>query len=153
MPDLFISAITISRKIFQPYLRTAFCAAALLLPLSLSAGTDAGGISGKILDPRGVPVAGVHLKLLNSAATVIREAKTDEEGSFILGDIDPGEYQLTAEEPTFVSLIFDVSVARGQQKQMTLQFLQLASLSQAITVVASAPSFAHSRSCPKHRHP
>jgi hypothetical protein len=140
VPDLFISAITICRKIFQPYLRTAFCAAGLLLPLSLSASTDAGGISGKILDPRGVPVAGVHLKLLNSAATVIREAKSDEEGSFILGDIDPGEYQLTAEEPTFVSLIFDVSVARGQQKQVTLQFLQLASVSQAITVVASAPS-------------
>jgi Carboxypeptidase regulatory-like domain len=140
VPDLFISAITISRKIFRPYLRTAFCVAGLLLPLSLSASTNAGRISGKILDPRGVPVAGAHLKLLNSAATVIREAKSDEEGSFILGDIDPGEYQLTAEEPTFVSMTSDVSVARGQQEQVILQFRQLVSVSQAITVVASAPS-------------
>ena len=140
MPDLFISAMTISRKIFQPYLRTAFCVAALLLPLSLSASTKTGRVSGKILDPRGGPVAGVHLKLRNSAAAVIREAKSDEQGSFILGDIDPGEYQLTAEEPTFVSVILDVSVAPGQQKQVTLQFRQLSSVSQAITVVASVPS-------------
>jgi len=140
VPDLFISAITISRKIVQPYLRTTFCVAGLLLPLSLSASTNAGRVSGKILDPRGVPVTGAHLKLLNSAATVIREAKSDEQGSFILGDIDPGEYQLTAEEPTFVSVTSEVSVARGQQEQVILQFLQLVSVSQAITVVASAPS-------------
>jgi hypothetical protein len=152
VPDLFISAMTISRKIFQPYLRTAFFVAGLLLPLSLSASTNAGRVSGKILDPRGVPVAGAHLKLLNSAATLIREAKSDEEGSFILGDIDPGEYQLTAEEPTFVSLIFDVSVARGQQKQATLQFRQLASVSQAITVVATAPSLLTPDPA-QHRHP
>ena len=140
MPTLFISAITISSKVLQRYLRTAFCVAGLLLPLSLMASTNAGRVSRKILDPRGVPVAGAHLKLLNSAASVIREAKSDEEGSFILGDIDPGEYQLTAEEPTFVSVNLDVSVDGGQQRQVTLQFLQLVSVSQAITVVASAPS-------------
>lgn len=140
VPNLFTSAITISRKIFQTYLRTVFCVAGLLLPLSLSASTNAGRVSGKILDPRGVPVAGAHLKLLNSAAALIREAKSDEQGSFILEDIEPGEYQLTAEEPTFVSVVLDVLVSGGQQKQVTLQFRQLASVSQTITVVASAPS-------------
>ena len=85
-------------------------------------------------------MAGAHLKLANSAGAVIREAKSDEQGSFILGDIDPGEYQLTAEKATFVSVTLDVSVALGQQKQVNLQFGQLASVSQAITVVASAPS-------------
>ena len=140
MPTLFISAITISSKMLQPYLRTAFCVAGLLLPLSLWASTNPGRVSGKVLDPRGVPVAGAHLKLLNSAATVICEAKSNEQGSFILGDVEPGEYQLTAEEPTFVSVTSEVSVARGQQEQVTLQFLQLVSVSQALTVVASAPS-------------
>lgn len=112
----------------------------LLLPLSVSANTDAGEVSGQVLDPRGVPVAEAHLKLLNSAAAAIREAETDEQGSFSLGDIDPGEYQLRAEEPTFVSVTLDVSVSRGQQKHVTLQFRQLVSLSQVITVVASSPS-------------
>jgi len=77
---------------------------------------------------------------VNSAAAVIREAKSDERGSFIFGDIDPGEYQLRAEEPTFVAVTLDIPISRGQQKQVTLQFRQLVSVSQAITVVASAPS-------------
>jgi len=138
--DFFLSAITTCRQVFNPQLRTSCCVLCFLLPFSLAAGTTAGRVSGKILDPRGVPVAGAHLKLLNSAAAVVREAKSDEQGGFILGDLDEGEYQLRAEEPTFVSVILDVSVFGGQQKHLTLQFRQLASVSQAITVVASAPS-------------
>ena len=99
-----------------------------------------GRVAGEILDPGGAPVSGVRLRLVNSAGTVIREAKSDEKGRFILGDIDQGEYQLRAEEPTFVSTIVDVSVVLGQQTRVTLQFRQLASVSQAITVVASVPS-------------
>ena len=37
-------------------------------------------------------------------------------------------------------MTLDVSVPRGRQKQVTLQFRQLVSVSQSITVVASAPS-------------
>jgi hypothetical protein len=121
-------------------LRTSFFVVCFLFPLSLSASANAGRVSGQILDPRGVPVAGAHLKLLNSSAAVIREAKSDEDGSFIFGDVDPSEYELRAEEPTFVSVTLDVSVSSGQQRRVTLQFRQLASVSQAITVVASAPS-------------
>src|SRR5271167_1113073 len=97
-------------------------------------------VSGRILDPHGVPLAGARLKLLNSAGRVICEAKSDEQGNFILDGVEPGEYQLTAEGPTLVSVTFDVSISRGQQKQVTLQFRQLISVSQSITVVASAPS-------------
>jgi hypothetical protein len=41
-------------------------------------------VSGKIVDPRGAPVTGARPKLLNSAAVVIREAKSDEQGGFSL---------------------------------------------------------------------
>ena len=58
--------------------------------LHLSATPHVGRVAGQILDPSGAPVAGARLKLLNSAATVIREAKSDEQGTFILSDIDPG---------------------------------------------------------------
>lgn len=58
---------------------------------------------------------------------MIGEAKSDAEGNFILGDIEPGEYQLTAEEISFAPVISDVLVVNGQQKQLTLQFRQVAS--------------------------
>jgi hypothetical protein len=137
--NLFISVITTCRQIVNSYLGTSFFVVSVLLPLSLSASTN-GRISGKTLDPRGVPVIGAHLKLLNSSGAVVGEGNTDAQGSFSLGDVDPGEYRLTAEEPTFVSMTLDISVFRGQQKLVTLQFRQLASVSQAITVAASFPS-------------
>jgi hypothetical protein len=119
-----------------------FLVAVLLLPYcwNLSATTDAGTVSGKVLDPRGTPVAAAHLKLLNSTGTLIRETTSDEQGSFVLSDIGPGVYQLTAQQPAFVSLTSYVSVISGQSKQVTLQFQQLVSVLQAITVVDTAPS-------------
>jgi len=123
-------------------LRVAFSLAVLLFLCcwTLSATTDAGRVSGKILDPRGVPVVGARLKLLNLAGVVIREAISDEQGSFILGEVNPGEYRLKAEDPSFVAVNLDVAVTRGQQKQVTLLFRQLVSVTQAISVVASVPS-------------
>ena len=127
-------------KLFQPRRRIAFFVGALLLPLSLAATTNASRASGKILDPSGAPVAGAHLELVNSAGAVTREAKSKEQGDFIFDGVESGEYQLRAEEQALVSVTLDVSISRGQQKQVTLQFRQLISVSQSITVVASAPS-------------
>jgi Carboxypeptidase regulatory-like domain len=123
-------------------LSTALTVVCLLLsfPPHLSASPDTGRISGKILDPHGAPVTGALMKLINSASALIRQVKSDDQGNFILDSVEPGEYELKAEEPTFVSVTLDVSVAFGQQQKVTLQFRQLVSVSQAITVVASAPS-------------
>jgi hypothetical protein len=122
--------------------RTALIVVCLLLSFSLhsSATLDKGQVSGKILDPHGAPVARARVTLVSPGGAVIREAKCDEGGNFILDNVEPGEYQLRAEAPNFVSVTLDVSVDSGQQKQVTLQFRQLVSVSQAITVVASAPS-------------
>jgi Carboxypeptidase regulatory-like domain len=101
---------------------------------------EPGRISGRILDPQGAPVAGAHLKLSNSAGSLVRESSSDPQGNFTLENIDAGEYQLTAESDAFVPVVVNVSLAGGQQKEISVQFQQLASVLQAITVVASAPS-------------
>jgi hypothetical protein len=108
--------------------------------LNLAAASDSGRISGKILDPQGVAVAEAHLRLIDSAGSLVRETSSDTQGNFTLEDIHGGEYQLRGESDAFVSVTVDVSLAAGQQKEINLQFQQLVSVSQAITVVASAPS-------------
>jgi hypothetical protein len=116
-----------------------FCCV-LLFCLNLRARSDKGRISGKILDRQGVAVAGARLKLLNSASALIREAKSDQQGYFALDNIEPGEYQLKAKSASLVSVVQDVSVTVGQQKEINLQFRQLGSVLQSITVVASSRS-------------
>src|SRR5271170_2850629 len=97
-------------------------------------------IHGRIIDPQGTAVAQSHLKLRNSAGTVIANTRSDAQGSFNFRDVNPGVYQLIAEAPSFLTVIADVSVASGRQSEITLQFLQIASVSQQVTVIATAPS-------------
>ena len=122
-------------------------AAFVLFTLSLSAEPLGTTVSGKILDPKGVPVAAVQLKLINAAGTVVREALTDAEGAFILDGIDPGQYQLSASSPSFVSVVVTVSVAAHEGNDLVVQFQQLVAFEQSVTVVDSLPP----RSLPIHR--
>lgn len=108
--------------------------------MSVLPATGTAEISGKVLDPKGAAVAGAIIKLVNSAGTAIRQAASDDKGNFQLEGIDPGEYQITAESPGFVTRNFGVSIAFGERQDINLQFRQIVSALQSITVVASAPS-------------
>ena len=69
---------------FTVYLRTAFSVACLLSLFCLNRQQLRVGVSGRILDPRGVPVAGAHLKVVTTAGVVIGEAESDPQGRFVL---------------------------------------------------------------------
>jgi hypothetical protein len=114
----------------------------MLLALSspASAQTESGQISGRVLDPQGIPVAAAHVKLVNSAGSLVREAISDAQGTFLLKGIDAGQYQLHAESVSFVSIVVSVPLAATQAKEIDIRFKLLASILQAITVVTSAPS-------------
>ncbi len=128
------------------FLRCASQAAIHLLALictfaaTLTASSQEGRITGKITDPQNVVVAGALSKLVNAAGMVISEQRSDAQGKFDFQAILPGAYQITAEHPGFVTVIADVSVAAGQTSEITLQFTQVVSVQQSITVVASSPS-------------
>ncbi len=96
-------------------------------------------VAGRVLDPRGAPVAGAEVKLQNAAGVSVRETTSDIQGNFILQAVPSGDYQLTAEAPSFVTVITNISVGSAQNR-IELQFQQLVSVQQSITVVASAPS-------------
>jgi len=97
-------------------------------------------VAGRVLDPQGAPVAGAQVKLKNAEGVVIRETTSDAQGNFILPAIPADEYQLTAEAASFVTVITDVPLGSCQQLAVELQFHQLTSVQQSVTVVASAPS-------------
>ncbi len=110
------------------------CRAALADP-------DMGRLTGKVVDPEGVAVAGAHLKLANRAGKVIRETASDQHGAFDFGEIAPGTYVVTAEISSFAPDSSSVTVLKSAQAEVKLQFQRIASLRQAVTVVgSSAPS-------------
>ncbi|MGA7556876.1 MAG: TonB-dependent receptor, partial [Candidatus Acidiferrales bacterium] len=128
-------------KFFSRASRAAFH----LLALTLACGATLtanpqGRIAGKVTDPQNVIVAGALSKLVNAAGVVISEQRSDAQGKVDFQAIAPGEYQVSAEHPGFVKVIVDVSVAAGQTSEITIQFTQVVSVLQSITVVASSPS-------------
>lgn len=101
---------------------------------------ETGAIHGQVVDPQNAIVAAAKVKLINAAGTKVAEVESDAEGSFGFGSVDPGVYELTAESPAFVRVTQSVSVASGQRQEITIQFQQIVSSEQQVTVVASAPS-------------
>jgi hypothetical protein len=134
--------MSVSVKRIEHYLRNAsfLVCCILLFCFNLKGSTETGRILARIIDPQGAPVVEAHAKLVNAAGTVIREARSDPQGNFVFDNVDPGEYQLKAEAAPFVTVLSDVSVASGQETNTTLQFKQLVSVLQSITVVVSSPS-------------
>jgi hypothetical protein len=112
----------------------------LLLLFYSSVVANAEALHGRITDPQGVPVNRAHLILLNSAGTQIAETISNAQGSFTLQNLDAGVYQLTASAPSFLTVVADVSVAVGREAEISVQFQQIASVSQQVTVIASEPS-------------
>ena len=112
----------------------------ILLFGATSTAAPTGTVTGQILDPQGAYVVGAKIKLLNAAGTNVGETLSDEEGTFVLLGVDPGVYQLTAESPSLVTVVVAVAVAGGQQQKLTVQFQQLVSAQQQVTVVASVPA-------------
>ena len=121
------------------HLATCVLVVLLLIVGTLSA-SETSRITGRVLDPKGATVAGAQVTLTNAAGATIRQSKSDEQGNFVLDGIDPGQYQLTASATSFLTVVSNVSVAGGQPSTIDLQFQQIASSIQAVTVVASEPS-------------
>src|SRR5580698_3211129 len=102
----------------------------LLAASSGFADAKPGTINGRVADPQGATVAGAKIKLLNAAGTKVAAAFSDGNGAFGFSVVDPGVYQVVAESSAFVSVTADVSVASGQQQEITLRFQQIVSAAQ-----------------------
>ncbi len=97
-------------------------------------------LTGRVLDPQGVPVAGVNVQLVNAGGQQVKQATTDTNGQFALRGIEPGQYQLIAQSPSFVTTNLSVPIGPGQPVPATIQFKQIISDQQFVSVVATAQS-------------
>jgi hypothetical protein len=114
--------------------------AAFLLFVCMVASAGTATIDGHVIDPQGSVLSGVVIKAINPAGSEIGKTVSDAQGGFQLSDIDAGVYMVTAESPSFVTVVEGVSLASGERRKVTLQFQQIVSDQQQVTVVASVPA-------------
>jgi hypothetical protein len=110
---------------------------ACLAPSALHAQSQ---LFGTVLDPNSSPVAGARLQLLDEASKPIATTISDSQGHFVFPEIQPGPYKLSASASPFSSVTMTFTLAPNEQKSLTLQFTQLVSVFQSITILANSPS-------------
>ncbi|MBL8229213.1 MAG: TonB-dependent receptor [Bryobacterales bacterium] len=96
-------------------------------------------LSGLVADEQGAAIANAKVSLRNSGTGATREAITDSGGAFLIGQLTPGDYQLTAEMAGFRRYVRNgVTLQVGQRARVDVQ-LTLGTVSEAIEVTAEPP--------------
>jgi len=122
-------------------LKLLFYAASLLLLLaSLStarAQSNTGTILGTVQDPSGAVIPGADITVTNLGTGHIRKAQSDASGVFTIPNLQVGHYSITITHPGFAAVqIADTELQVAQQAEIN-PVMQLASVGQQVTVIAS----------------
>ncbi|HYM11099.1 MAG TPA: carboxypeptidase regulatory-like domain-containing protein [Bryobacterales bacterium] len=79
----------------------AVFSALLLFAAVAGAQAPVGSISGQVTDPSGAAITGANLKATSVASGGVREAKSNDEGFYLIPTLLPAEYKVSIEYPGF----------------------------------------------------
>jgi hypothetical protein len=108
----------------------------------LLAAQDSAVLTGVAEDPRGAPVPGVTVRIVEAHNNLSRSATSDETGAYLFDALPPGDYVLTADKEGFSKLTLEhiALTARGR-RSVRLQ-LSLASITNSVTVEGTVEGIA-----------
>ena len=92
------------------------------------------GLAGILTDPQGALVPDATISLLRRADNSRRETKSNNQGRYTFSALDAGEYRVTAEAPGFPVFARTLLVGLDQVASLDVQFSQIASQNQSVTV-------------------
>lgn len=97
------------------------------------------GVSGQVTDPQGATVSYALVVVRDVSKSTVCQTATDTAGHFLCAWMGSGEFSVTVTAPKFDPVTVKIRVKAGTRVTLDLQIRALASQSQGITVVATAP--------------
>ena len=96
-------------------------------------------LSGVIVDETGAVLPGTQLTVTNTATGLKRSLETDERGWFVVPQLAPGPYEVTATQPGFETLVRrGITLAVSQEANLTLS-MKVGAVTQQVEVTGEAP--------------
>ncbi len=96
-------------------------------------------LDGTVKDPSGAVIPTATVIAQNAETNQIRSVSTSREGQYVLPNLPPGIYQITAEAPGFARLRRDgIELMVGQKATLNLP-LQIAAIKAELSVTAATP--------------
>ena len=109
---------------------------AITLAANLLAADPAATISGRVTDPQRATVSHAQVKVVDPGNSTVCHATADAQGYFFCPLTGIGQFSVIAGAPEFDPVAKTVRVAAGAHVEVDLQFRELASQRQVITVTA-----------------
>src|SRR5215831_18029462 len=94
------------RLLSQVYLLAVLAAAVQLFTVIGLAQSTFGQFVGTVRDPSGAVIPGVMISVKNLGTSVTRTALADETGSYTVVNLEPGDYEITMEQPGFQKVTY-----------------------------------------------
>jgi hypothetical protein len=98
---------------------------------------NAADLRGIVRDPQGAAISGATVTVLNPSINLTRTTTTNEDGLYQFVQLQPGDYQVSAEAQGFKkSLLTDVKLTVGQRADLDIG-LELGQLGEIVTVTGA----------------
>src|SRR5205807_3752439 len=98
-----------------------------------------GAITGTVMDPNGVVVAGVTVTAKNLRTSIEYTAKTSDEGIYIIRNLPVGSYEVTLDAPAFKRATITNVVVRSSSVTQLNVAVEVGAVTETVTVTAGAP--------------
>jgi hypothetical protein len=101
--------------------RFLFALLVALAPIRLAAQTPRATVSGTVTDGAGAPQPTITVILIGPGTDLERRVVTDEQGTFVIGGLTPGSYQLRVQEDAFAPYAGDpFTLGAGERRVMPI---------------------------------
>ncbi|MBI3679962.1 MAG: carboxypeptidase regulatory-like domain-containing protein [Acidobacteria bacterium] len=87
--------------------------ASLVVSPAIKAQTATGGIRGTISDPSRAVIPGAVITVTSKATGISRHVVSDDTGSYFMPNLNPGEYEVKVQLPSFQGQAQDVTILTG----------------------------------------
>jgi len=114
-----------------------FALACLSFPAAMHAQVLYGSINGNVTDKAGLAIAGAKVDALDVGTGYLKQTVTDNAGTFLFNNLQPGVYKVTFSAPSFGTAIQNkIQLEANTARRVDVQ-LEVSSVNQSVTVDAS----------------
>jgi hypothetical protein len=111
----------------------------LLMAVSISAQSFKATVVGKVSDANGAVIPGAAITVTEKGTGRMHTAKSNDEGSFTISQLPPGEYEVRVEATNFKRSVQSDLVLETDQTQRLNITLEAGSVNESVNIVAAAP--------------